>query len=57
MTTVLLAHGGSDTVNIGTHAYYRRDDGAFHLDDADAALHRLITCRLSHLLSRLFSRS
>jgi hypothetical protein len=37
MTTVLLAHGGSDTVNIGTHAYYRQADGAFHLDDADAA--------------------
>lgn len=36
MTTVLLAHGGSDTVNIGVHAYFRRDDGAFHLDDADA---------------------
>jgi hypothetical protein len=37
MTTILLSHGGSDTVNIGTHAYYRRDDGAFHLDDTDAA--------------------
>jgi hypothetical protein len=36
MTTVLLSHGGADTVNIGTHAYFRRDDGAFHLDDVDA---------------------
>jgi hypothetical protein len=37
MTTVLLAHGGSDTLNIGAHAYYRRDDGAFHVGDDDAA--------------------